>query len=106
MAKRYVKKKSGIKKIALERTEILRREADLTTDQKLADRYAKLIQKIAQKVKLKLPRITKRRICKHCNTFLKPGINCRIRVNKGKSTYFCETCKRYMRFGFKGTTSK
>ncbi len=96
--KETMKKKPN--KIALERTEILKKEADSTKDQSLANRYAFLIKKIAQKVQLKLPRSTKRRICKHCNTFLKPGLNCRVRLTKGKLVYHCQNCNKNMRFPY------
>lgn len=90
----------NLRRIARERIEILFNLAQKEKDKKLRDRYAELILKIAQKVRMKLPRKIKRRICKYCHAFLIPGVNLRVRTWKGKVIYHCLECKHYMRFPF------
>ncbi|MBI2109938.1 ribonuclease P [Candidatus Woesearchaeota archaeon] len=63
-----------------------------------SNRYVKLARRIAMKFQIKLPIELKRKFCKHCNAFLKPGMNCRIRINKSRVIYYCFKCKKYMRF--------
>ena len=94
--------KNQLKKIALERINILFREADdiFNKNPELANRYIKLARKITMSVNLKIPSNLKRRFCKHCYCFLKPGKNCRVRTHKGKVVYYCFNCKKYMRFPY------
>ena len=88
------------KEIALERIKKLFIESGLAfkKDPKLANRYVELARKISMKTKTRIPRDLKKQFCKHCYIFLKPGKNCRIRTRKKKLVYYCENCKKYMRF--------
>jgi ribonuclease P protein subunit RPR2 len=90
------------KKIALERIEILMQRAEevFTQDKEKANRYVQLARKIAMRHTTKFPKKWKRRICKRCNVFLKPGINCRIRTQKTKVVITCLECKNIMRIPF------
>lgn len=87
------------KKIAKERIEELFNLAEETyvKHPERANRYAQLIRKIQLKLKIKLPLQIKRRICKKCNHFLKPGENCKIRSKEGKLIIHCLDCKNMMR---------
>ena len=97
------KEKEKQRKIALERIKVLFKEADkvFKEDNKLANKYVKIARKLAMKVNLRWPRELKRRFCKHCYCFLKPGINCRVRNKDKKMVYYCLNCKKYMRFPIK-----
>lgn len=66
----------------------------------LSNRYVFLARKISMKYKIKIPKEIKRRFCKHCNNFLYPGINLRIRLNKKKVVYYCLNCKKHMRYPY------
>ena len=103
MKQRYKKKSDKLKQIAKERIEKLFKEADIMfkEDPKLSDRYVELARKIAMKYKVRIPKKLKRRFCKHCYKFLMPGVNCRVRNNQGKMVYYCENCKKFMRFPLK-----
>lgn len=92
--------KKDLKKIALERIDILFREAkkQFKDHPELSNRYVKLARNIAMRVTLKIPKKYKRKFCKHCYSYLVPGANCRVRNYKGRVTYYCQNCKRYMRF--------
>ena len=75
-------------------------EADsvFSKDKKLANRYIRLARKIAMKFNLRMPRGYKRKFCKHCYSYLKPGVNLRVRTKDGKVIYYCLECKKFMRF--------
>lgn len=95
-------KSKSEQRIALERIEILFNEAEkaFCADKKLADSYVAKARKIAMKYNVKMPRELKRKFCKHCYSYLKPGINLRVRTHKGKVVYYCMSCKEYMRFPY------
>ena len=88
------------KEIARERIKKLFEEADkvFDKDKNLANRYVKLARKIAMKLNLRIPRGYKRRFCKHCYSYLKPGKNLRVRTKNNKVVYYCLECKKFMRF--------
>lgn len=86
--------------IARERIDVLFKEADkiFSENPKLSNRYVNIARKIAMKFNLKIPKELKRKFCKHCYFYLKPGINCRVRTKDKKVVYYCFNCKNYMRF--------
>jgi len=88
------------KEIARERIKKLFSEADevFSKDKKLANRYVSLARKIAMKFNLRMPKVYKRRFCKHCYSYLKPGKNLRVRTKNKKVVYYCLECKKFMRF--------
>lgn len=88
------------KEIAKERIKTLFKEADKVFNEnpELANKYVNTARKIAMKLRLRFPRDLKRRFCKHCYFYLKPGVNCRVRTKNGKVVYYCLNCKKYMRF--------
>ena len=101
MAKRKHKKKPlAERRIASERIQDLFRQADRVFNEspELSNRYVKLARKIAMKFKLKLKPEFKRKFCKHCYAYPRPGVNCRVRTGKKQVTYSCFNCKRFMRF--------
>src|SRR3989344_2089827 len=95
--------KSRLKAIALSRVEELFKEAQsiFKKKPKLANRYIEIARKTAMKVNLRIPRILKRKFCKHCYAYLVPGETCRVRIHKSRVVYYCFSCKKYMRFVLK-----
>lgn len=87
------------KEIAQERITILFQQAEkvFQKDKALANRYVELARKIAMKVKTRIPTNLKRRFCKHCYKYLKPGVNARVRTREGKVIISCLECKKFMR---------
>lgn len=96
----FSKKQKEMKEIAEKRILYLFEQAKDTFSKspELASRYVALARKISMKYKVKIPRELKRRFCKHCNRYIMPGKNCRVRTHKGKVVYYCFNCKKYMRF--------
>lgn len=89
-------------KIARERIDILMEQAEETFsgDQELARRYANISKRIAMRNAIPLPKRWKRRICKKCGAFLKPGANCKVRTSGGTLNIICLECSNRVRIPF------
>jgi len=87
--------------IALERVKTLLSEADenFSSNPVRSHKYVKVARRIAMKVRLKLPKTLRRKFCKHCLYFLRPGVNCRVRTRKKMLVVYCQNCRKFMRFG-------
>lgn len=103
MVRKYSKKPSNQLEIANKRIETLFCQADkiFSEDSSLADRYVDLARKIAMKFKISLKSEYKRKFCKHCYKYLRPGSNSRVRTQTGKLVYSCFSCKKFSRFPLK-----
>jgi ribonuclease P protein subunit RPR2 len=66
-------------------------------DPALSNRYVHLARKLAMRFKVRMPRMLKRRFCKHCYTYLVPSKNARVRVQNKKVIIFCQSCKKFTR---------
>jgi len=58
----------------------------------LAQRYVKIARKIAMRAKLRLPKEYRRLVCRHCKSFIYPGVNCRVRVQHRREPHVVITC--------------
>ena len=78
-------------------------EADkiFSKNPRLANRYVELARKIGMKMNVRLPKHLKRKFCKHCYHYLKPGINSRVRIHKHRVIIYCLNCKKYTRIPIK-----
>ncbi len=100
--KSYRKNAAKYRKIGFERIEILFNEADkiFKKNPDLAKKYVVIARKIAMRLKLRLPKDIKRRFCKECSTYLKSGVNCRIRTKDKAVVYKCYNCGHVTRIPF------
>ena len=91
--------KNKQKEIAQTRINILFTQAEATfpKNKLRANRYVSLARKIAMKTRLRIPLQFKRRFCKHCYSYLQPGINSRVRTRQGRVIISCFECKKFMR---------
>ena len=82
------------KRIAMQRIRTLFHMAKETfrEDPALAQRYVDTARKIAMAAKIRLPREYRRQLCKHCKSFILPGVNCRVRVKQRRETHLVITC--------------
>nr|WP_048060630.1 ribonuclease P protein component 4 [Methanothermus fervidus] len=89
-------------RIALERINILFNlaEREFHKHPERSHRYVEIARNIAMKYNIRIPRIWKRRFCKKCYKFLKPGYNSRIRVSGGKVKIKCLECGHIMRYPY------
>jgi ribonuclease P protein subunit RPR2 len=90
--------------IALERIEKLFRLAEKRFDageKELADRYVELARKISMKSEHPIPPDYRKKFCGNCESFLRPGSNCEVRLNSGRQTvvYNCLECGEETRYG-------
>ena len=77
--------------------DIFKLASDPNTSQEDKDQYVKQARKTAMKVRLKVPKEYKRQYCKHCNTYLTPEKNQRVRVRNKKVIILCKSCKKFTR---------
>lgn len=75
---------------------------DFEDSQKLADRYVQLARNIGMKYSIPISSDLKKEYCHECLSFLKPGVNCKVRINSKNSTvnYNCKVCGKVNRYGF------
>jgi ribonuclease P protein subunit RPR2 len=89
-------KRDLVRKIALERIELLFGDAEiaLNDDESLSKRYVKTMRKISSHYKVTIPKRMKDRICTNCDLVLMPGLNCRVRVVSSHRyvAYKCNGC--------------
>ena len=58
----------------------------------LAQSYITTSRKIAMKTRLRLPKEYRRMICRHCKSFILPGLNCRVRIQPRREPHVVVTC--------------
>ncbi|MBN2421156.1 ribonuclease P [Candidatus Woesearchaeota archaeon] len=102
MAKYHKKKKEGTKENARQHIIELLEEAGKVAVAKpeLAKRYVFMARKISSRLKVSIPDNLKRRFCKACGAYF-TSKNSRIRLNKGKKTYYCLVCQSLKRVPYK-----
>ena len=85
---------NATKRIALQRVHSLFSLAKevIREDPELAQRYVKIARKIAMGTKLRLPREYRRLVCRHCKSFILPGVNCRVRIQSRREPHVVITC--------------
>jgi len=93
---------NNTKQIALQRIRTLFRLARETIheDPHLAQKYVEIARKIAMRTRLRLPKEYRRMICKHCKSFILPGVNCRFRIQPKREPHVvvtCLNCGKHMR---------
>ncbi|HXG13661.1 MAG TPA: RNase P subunit [Candidatus Nitrosotenuis sp.] len=86
---------ADLKKIALERIEILLKEAQANAKKnpELAQRQASIARKISTKHKIKLPYEIRMQFCKKCKSFIAPGVNSKIRLGRSTLKSIRITCQ-------------
>jgi ribonuclease P protein subunit RPR2 len=99
------------RQIALQRIHSLFRLAKekIREEPQLAQRYAEVARKIAMRAKLRLPKEYRRMICRHCKSFIYPGVNCRVRVQQKREPHIvitCLICGKIMRIPLKSRSPK
>jgi ribonuclease P protein subunit RPR2 len=90
--------------LAIEHVQKLFEQAEGCKDAAMANRYMQLARRISLKFKLRLPSPLRRRVCKHCHHYLRPGVNCRVRVERGRVITLCLDCRHIMRYPIRQRT--
>ena len=88
------------KQIARERIEVLFEQARLAFAEfpDLSNRYVALARRIAMRQRIRIPQELRRQYCHHCNTYLVPGNNKRVRVHRGNVVVTCGSCNKHTRY--------
>ena len=88
--------------IAIERMEILfeRAAMEFITHPERSNRYVELALKLSTKYNTPVPDKWKRRYCKGCKSFLKPGRNCTVRLVDSEVNIFCGVCGHAMKIPY------
>jgi len=94
------------KRIAKERIEILFKQAETAANQKklnLANRYIELARKIGMRYNVRLEREQKRKFCRYCRAYLKPGISCSVRIDSKQKLIKvkCFSCNKIIHYPYK-----
>jgi len=91
------------KTIAVERIQRLFELAEEVSKKhpELSDRYVKCAWRIVTRYNVRPPRDLKRKFCRKCLSFWKPGVNCRIRVKTGLVVFTCLRCGHVVRLPYK-----
>ncbi|MEM3596799.1 MAG: ribonuclease P [Candidatus Bathyarchaeia archaeon] len=82
------------KRIAMQRIQTLFHLAKeiFREDPALAQRYVDIARKIAMAAKVRLPKEYRRQVCRHCKSFILPGVNCRVRIKQRREPHVVITC--------------
>lgn len=85
---------STVKQIALQRIHTLFRLARevVREDPQLAQRYVEIARKISMRTRVRLPEEYRRLVCRHCKSFILPGVNCRVRIQPRREPHVVVTC--------------
>jgi ribonuclease P protein subunit RPR2 len=78
-------------------------------DPALAQRYVDMARKIAMAARVRLPKEYRRQVCRHCKSFILPGVNCRVRIKQKREPHMvitCFNCGKHMRIPIKGVKEK
>jgi ribonuclease P protein subunit RPR2 len=86
-------------RIARERIQILFElaEKELRKHPERSRRYVELARKIGLRYNIRLPKELKRKFCKNCNTLLKPGLTCSVRIQNKMISIKCMNCNKIYR---------
>ncbi|MEM7815659.1 MAG: ribonuclease P protein component 4 [Candidatus Aenigmatarchaeota archaeon] len=102
---RRSKKPKWQQRIAMERVERLFSLADEEFGKKpeRSNNYVALARKIAMRYNVRIPPELKRRFCKSCHKYLKPGINSRVRTSPKQRAVIvtCLECGKIMRHPYR-----
>ena len=88
--------------IAIERMNILfdRAEMEFITHPERSNRYVELALKLSTKYNTPVPDKWRRRYCRSCKSFLKPGRNCTVRLVNSEVNIFCGECGHAMKIPY------
>ncbi|MEM2947711.1 MAG: ribonuclease P protein component 4 [Candidatus Bathyarchaeia archaeon] len=97
---------ASVKRIAKQRIQTLFRLAIEThkEDPKLAQRYVDIARRVAMAARVRLPTEYRRMVCRHCKSFILPGVSCRVRIKQRREPHVvitCLKCGKHMRIPLK-----
>jgi ribonuclease P protein subunit RPR2 len=102
---------NATKRMALSRIRTLFNLANeiYSEDPRLAQRYVDIARKIAMAARVRLPKENRRQVCRHCKSFILPGVTCRVRIKQKREPHVvitCLNCGKHMRIPIKSEKEK
>jgi len=64
----------------------------INEDSALAQRYVNMARKVAMTARVRLPKEYRHQVCRHCKSFILPGVNCRVRIKQRRAPHLVITC--------------
>ena len=97
-----MRKKDWLQDMAIQRIERLFQFADHEFDEHpdRSNRYVQLARKIGMRYNVRIPKRLKRRMCRHCYSYLVPGSNARVRLRGTYVAITCLVCEKQMRYPY------
>ncbi len=97
-----MKRKGWIRDMAKQRIERLFELAEQGFGEhpERSDRYIHLARRIGMRHNVRISRELKRRVCRHCYSYLVPGGNARVRLRGEYVAVTCLACKKLMRYPY------
>jgi ribonuclease P protein subunit RPR2 len=85
---------AATRRIAIQRIRRLFRLAMeiIHEDPALAQRYVDMARKVAMTARVRLPKEYGHQVCRHCKSFILPGVNCRVRIKQRREPHLVITC--------------
>ena len=93
-------KKHVERAVAQEQIRALFAAAAAASSPSSANRLVQKARRLAMRHRIRLPSSLKKHFCSHCHAYLRPGVNCRVRLAKQRVIYLCLGCKKFMRFPY------
>ncbi|MEM1589081.1 MAG: ribonuclease P [Candidatus Bathyarchaeia archaeon] len=78
-------------------------------DPQLAQRYVDIARRVAMAARVRLPTEYRRLVCRHCKSFILPGVSSRVRIKQRREPHVVITCLKcggYMRIPLRRKTAK
>jgi len=98
------KKPEFWKTIAKERIQILfdQAKSEFSKHPERSKRYVELARKIGMRYNVRFTKGMKMKFCRGCSSYLKPGVNCRVRTRKDKQSVIltCLECGNVSRYPY------
>ncbi len=98
----FNKTRGTVVEVARERIDLLIHQARQTVEKNegLSKRYVDLARRISERTKVRIPRETKRYLCKTCGIIMVPGRNARVRLYAGTGgiVITCLSCGTFRRY--------
>jgi ribonuclease P protein subunit RPR2 len=93
-AKPHTPEMSRTQTIAKQRIRILYNQAKQTypKNPELSRRYTRLLQRISERTRTRLPKDVRRGICRNCDTVLIQGVNTHTRIRQRREPHVATTC--------------
>jgi ribonuclease P protein subunit RPR2 len=78
-------------------------------DPVLAQHYVDIARRVAMAAKVRLPKEYRRQVCRHCKSFILPGVSCHVRIKQKREPHVvvtCFNCGKHMRVPLKSVKEK